>query len=199
MEMLRLTEETGSEFGETSEKGEWTAPWPQTAAEFEPLIVMYQDRLVRYAFRRLGDLQDAEDVAQEVFVKAFVQRSELNAVYCVTAYLYRMTSNLCTDRGRRRRLNVTSIYDVNPELMPNRDISASQQAIAKQELKRAEDLLARIPDEQAEVVRLSVLDELSAKEIAEMLGSSIATVKSRLRYGLDKLRRVVSARKEIKG
>ena len=199
MEMLRLTEEIGSESGETLEKGEWTAPWPQTAAEFEPLIVMYQDRLVRYAFRRLGDLQDAEDVAQEVFVKAFVQRSELNAVNCATAYLYRMTSNLCTDRGRRRRLDITPIYDVNPELMPNKDISASQQAIAKQELKRAEDLLARIPDEQAEVVRLSVLDELSAKEIAEMLGSSIATVKSRLRYGLDKLRRVVSARKEIKG
>ena len=45
----------------------WEGGWPQTPGEFERLVEAFQDRLVRYAFRRLGNLHDAEDVAQEVF------------------------------------------------------------------------------------------------------------------------------------
>ena len=54
----------------------WNRAWPQTRREFEALVDACLDRLVRYAFSRLGNLQDAEDVVQEVFVRSFADRSK---------------------------------------------------------------------------------------------------------------------------
>lgn len=79
---------------------DWSSGWPQSAAEFEELIEAFQDRLVHYAFRRLRDFHEAEDVVQEVFVKAYTCRGEMLHVTRVAPYLYRMAANLCTDRLR---------------------------------------------------------------------------------------------------
>src|SRR5688572_9235029 len=95
---------SSTQTGHSRQPGEWTAPWPQTAAEFENLIDAFQDRLVRYAYRRIGNFQEAEDVAQEVFVKAFMLRSRMKDVTSVGAYLYRMAANECTDCGRKRKV-----------------------------------------------------------------------------------------------
>ena len=54
----------------------WDGPWPQSPDEFAGLVDAYLDRLVRYAFRRLGNVQDAEDVVQEVLVRAFADRAK---------------------------------------------------------------------------------------------------------------------------
>ena len=64
-------------------------------------------------------------------------------------------------------------------------------AAALEELRRVESLLQHLPRRQAEVVRLRVFDELRLREIAEVIGCPLATVKSRLRYGLEKLRGIV--------
>jgi RNA polymerase sigma-70 factor (ECF subfamily) len=68
----------------------------------------------------------------------------------------------------------------------------SEAALAAEELRRAEQLLGRLPDAQAEVVRLRVFDELRLSEIAQIVGCSVNTVCSRLRYGFQKLRGLVS-------
>jgi len=54
----------------------WDGGWPQSRDEFDVFVETYLDRMVRYAFRRLGNVQDAEDVVQEVFVRAFRDRSK---------------------------------------------------------------------------------------------------------------------------
>ncbi len=95
----------------------WTAGWPQTPPEFEVLIEVFQDQLVRYAFCRLKDLLDAEDVVQEVFLKAYTRRSELSRVYPVAPYLYRMIANMCIDRVRRHKPVIVSIDEVKAEDM----------------------------------------------------------------------------------
>lgn len=63
--------ETLPESGGRPAATDWHGGWPQDAAGFEPLVGCFQDRLVGYAFRRLGNLADAEDVVQDVFVRAF--------------------------------------------------------------------------------------------------------------------------------
>ena len=67
----------------------WEGPWPQSRDDFARLVDMYLDRLVRYAFRRLGSIEDAEDVVQEVFVRAFADRSKRKRTSGVAPYLYR--------------------------------------------------------------------------------------------------------------
>jgi RNA polymerase sigma-70 factor (ECF subfamily) len=162
--------------------------WPQTRAGFDALIERYQAPLVRYAFRRLGQLQDAEDAVQEVFVRAYLQAGDGQHVSNTLAYLYRMTANVCTDvlrrRGRARRF--ASHAKEVPPAGDGRNVA--DEASSNEDLQRIERLVARLPRRQAEVVRLRVWDGLRFEEIAEVLGCPAATVKSRFRYALVKLR-----------
>jgi RNA polymerase sigma-70 factor (ECF subfamily) len=176
--------------------GEWEGSWPETLHDCERFVEAFQDRLVRYAFRRLGNLHDAEDVAQEVLVRACNSREERRQVLCVSAYLWRMASNCCTDHLRMRGRRGTSTREMEVMQLPSRQPDGLQEAVAAEELRRIEALLRRIPSRFAEVVRLRVLDELHLNEIAEVVGCPLPTVKSRLRYGLEKLREIVVREKE---
>src|SRR5512140_3238659 len=79
-----------------------TGNWPQTAAEFERLIAETQDELVQFAFYRLGNRHDAEDVVQDVYVESFRDREKRRHITAVRAYLFRMVGNRCTDKLRTR-------------------------------------------------------------------------------------------------
>ena len=183
-------------FEEPARPGEWEGGWPATLREYERLVEAFQDRLVRYAFRRLGNLHDAEDVAQEVLVRAYDCRDERGRVLCVRAYLYRMASNRCTDHLRRRGRRDVSTEETEFMQLPSAQPTGPEEVAAAEELQRIEAMLRSIPPAQAEVVRLRVLDELRLNEIAEVVGCPLTTVKSRLRYGLEKLRELVVREKE---
>jgi RNA polymerase sigma-70 factor (ECF subfamily) len=176
--------------------GEWEGGWPTTLRDYERLVEAFQDRLVRYAFRRLGSLHDAEDVAQEVLVRAYDSRAERSQVRCVSAYLYRMASNCCTDHLRRRGRRGILAEETGFMELPSPQPAGPEEAAAARELRRIEALLRGIPPEQAEVVRLHVLDDLRLNEIAALVGCPLATVKSRWRYGLEKLREAAAREKE---
>ena len=170
----------------------WEGSWPQSPEEFETLVDTYLDRLVRYACRRLGNFQDAEDVVQQVFVRAFGNRSRHRTNCAVGPYLYRMVANACTDLFRKRRRSKALVHKSGVETIPGGQKNASEMDAAAEELSRVEELLRRLPEPQAEVIRLRVLDELRLREIAEVLGCSMNTVSSRLRQGFRKLRKIVS-------
>ncbi len=174
----------------------WEGGWPQTLDEFERLVGAFQDRLVRYAFRRLGSLHEAEEVAQEVFLRAYDSRTKRTKVTCVTAYLYRMASNLCTTLLRRRKRWSVVIHGSEFSEIPTNQPDSWETAAASEELRRVESLLRHLPRRQAKVVRLRVLDELRLREIADVIGCPLGTVKSRLRYGLEKLRGIVLQQRE---
>ena len=194
-----MVAKTGAEptgIAQRVEPREWTSGWPQSPPEFEALIDVFQDQLVRYAFCRLRDVCDAEDVVQEVFLKAYTRREKLRNIYPVAPYLYRMVANMCIDLLRQPRPVIVQIDEIRAEDMPNVRSVATERIAAAEQLKHADELLARLPGRQAEVLRLRVLDDLSLAEIAEMHGCSLATVKSRLRYGVARLRRILSRGKE---
>lgn len=175
---------------------EWTSGWPQSPAEFADLIDMFQDRLVRYAFCRLKDVSEAEDVVQDVFVKAFANRHELREVRAVAPYLYRMVGNLCIDRLRRPRPVMVTIDEAALEQMADDRPPVTDRIAAAERLRRTEELIAKLPRRQAEVLRLRVLEDMSLAEIAEIHGCPVATIKSRLRYGVGRLQAILSRNKE---
>jgi RNA polymerase sigma-70 factor (ECF subfamily) len=172
--------------------------WPQTRQEFEAVVEDLQDRLVRYAFLRLGSLQEAEDIVQEVFVRAYADRRNRRAVTQVRSYLYRMAANACTDLLRKRERSGVPVETVEAMNLPDGRKSSFEIASALEELQRIEAVLKRLPGRQSEVIRLRVFDELPFVEIAEVLGRSPATVKSRFRYGLRKLRKIVRNEWEVR-
>jgi RNA polymerase sigma-70 factor, ECF subfamily len=177
----------------------WDAGWPQTLDGFEHLVDTFKDRLVRHAYRLVGNIADAEDVAQEVFVRSYADREGRAAVANVSAYLYRMTSNLAMDILRRQRGRTVSLDDAPAILaIPSQRPDAMSIAAAAEGIQRAEQLLACVSPEQAEVIRLRVLDELPPREIAAFLGCTPAAVKSRLRRGMETLRETVTGNRKVK-
>lgn len=174
----------------------WSGGWPQAPREFEALVDVFGERLARYAFRRIGNLHDAEDVAQKVFVQAFAVRKRYRDVQNVGPYLYRMTANACTDWLRYRGRRPETPLEETAEALPSDWPDAGDEAAAREEQQRIEGWLQSLPQRQADVIRLRVFGDLPFAEIAQSLGCSEPTVKSRFRYGLEKLKAMILGRKE---
>jgi RNA polymerase sigma-70 factor, ECF subfamily len=163
---------------------------PRAPSEFADLVDGYADRLVRFAFRRLASIQDAEDIVHDVFVRMFTAERH-DPIVLYGPYLFRSVGNACTDL-RRRRARLAGLHDdMAFERLTNAGPGPPEAAQVAEEQGRAEAMLRRLPPEQAETIRLRVFDGLSLDEIASVLDCPINTVSSRLRYGFQKLREAV--------
>ena len=165
--------------------------WPTTRADFTRLVEVYADRLLRYAVRQVGNMQDAEDLVQDVFAKAF-RRPPEDEVVSVGAYLYRSVANACIDHLRRRGRSLVYCQEVGIDELLAADKGPAEATQAAEDARRAEGLLKRLPAEQAEAIRLRVFDGLRLNEIADVLNCPVNTVCSRLRYGFQKLRSIAT-------
>jgi RNA polymerase sigma-70 factor, ECF subfamily len=162
--------------------------WPQSVAEFEDLVEAVQDELVHFAFCRLRNLEDAEDTVQDVLVRAYLERLKHCAVTGVRPYLFRMVANRCTDVLRQRQRAERRRDPADPASLAAR----TGPLPAVDRLAEIERLLTRLPGRQAEAIRLRVFGGLAFKTIAEAVGVSLPTIKSRFRYGVERLRGILT-------
>lgn len=168
---------------------------------FELLLRRHRAPLFTFLLRMLGDRQKAEDLAQESFLRivkgaaAWEQRARFQT------WLYTIARNLCVDQSRRDRFRRTDSLDAQgPEdepamvdSVPGREIDparGAESARLRPVLARA---LASLPDEQREVFLLREQAGVPFKEIAELTGVNENTVKSRMRYALEGLRKALQA------
>ena len=161
--------------------------WPQTVDEFDALVEATQDELVHFAFYRLGNHDDAEDVVQDVYVQAFRDRNKRRHITGVRPYLFRTVNNRCIDVLRARSRQSGDPVTAEPAIGEN----AFSSVAAREQAETLSRLLESVPEKEAEVIRLRAFSELSFAEVADAVGSSVPTVKSRFRYGIDKLRRLL--------
>lgn len=161
--------------------------WPQTIDDFDRLVESTQDELVQFAFYRLANQADAEDAVQDVYVQAFRDRAKRRHVTEVRPYLFRMVRNRCTDvlRARSRKSSHAAVTDPGPN-----DTLATM--AAHEQLREIARLLDQIPEREAEVIRLRAWSDLSFAEVAIAVSAAVPTVKSRFRYGIEKLRRLLN-------
>jgi len=169
------------------EMAENAAQWPQTVAQFEALVEAVQHELVHFAFCRLRSLPDAEDAVQDVLIRAYLDRARHSAVTRVRAYLYRMVANRCTDLLRERQRRERNGQAAGAANLPN---PPAADPLAER-LGEIERLLARLPHRQAEAIRLRIFGGLAFRTVAEAAGVSVPTVKSRFRYGVERLRGIL--------
>ena len=164
------------------------ARWPQSVEQFEGLVKAVQDELVHFAFCRLRSLEDAEDAVQDVLVRAYLEREKHRAVTGVRPYLFRMVANRCTDVLRQRQRAERRRDPSDPA-----DLAACPGPDpAVDRLDDIERLLGRLPERQAEAIRLRVFGCLPFAAIAEAVGVSLPTIKSRFRYGVERLRGILT-------
>jgi RNA polymerase sigma-70 factor (ECF subfamily) len=162
------------------------------ASAFDVLVARWEDRIRGAAFRFLGSEEEARDVAQEAFLKAYRSLGGFKREARFSSWLYQIATNLCRDRLRRRKTRATvSIEEVEEkgavmvEARPGAHDRLLQMDLARA-VRRAVEAL---PDEQREVVILKEYQELTFLEIAQTLDVPVSTVKTRLYRGLGQLRR----------
>jgi len=169
--------------------------FPQTPAELGEFVKKNQDRLVRHAFFRLGDREEAEDVVQEVMIRMYQERERKQHVEQATSYVFRMVFNSCLDRLRKKARDRSERIDGMEVLLADGS-NRETEIIAREEFLRINRLLESIPFEQGEVLRMRIIDEMSFVEIAEVMKIPVTTIKSRFSYGMEKLRIKVIYHKE---
>lgn len=162
-------------------------PSPQGIPDADIAALMEAERphLLRYACYRLGNSDDAEDAVQDVFLQLHDRQHDAQGQPLAQPrnYLYRSLSNVCTDRLRRLRSRQFIPIEQAAHLCEE------QAESFEQEFRRISALLAAIPDEQAEVIRLRLHGGNSFADIADILELPVSTVKSRFQYGIEKIRK----------
>ncbi len=150
------------------------------------LVDRYQKRLFNVALRLLGDVQDAEDVTQTVFLNAFAKLRTYDPKYRFFSWVYRMTVNASLNALKRRRHTVT-LEDL-PIAVP--EAGADSATEARDRVKKA---LTGLRPEDRTLLVLRHLESLSYEEMADVLEIPVKTVKSRLFTARERLRTTLNA------
>lgn len=157
-------------------------------ANFEALVLHFQDRIYRFALRLSRSPQDAEEIAQDAFIRAYRALKSYPAArvqaMALRPWLYQIALNAFRNRARRKRLPLAELDTdiVSPDHGPDRHAEA---AIRGEEIMRALDTL---PDRLRAAVVLHHIEGLSYDEIASVLGQPVGTVKSNVHRGVGALR-----------
>jgi RNA polymerase sigma-70 factor (ECF subfamily) len=161
---------------------------------FNQLILRWERPIYALAYRTLGREEEARDVCQETFLRAYRSLGGFRGQAKFSSWLYRIALNLCRDFLRRERRA--------PMVQPPEDIDLLDLAAAAEPSESIEDLVARkdlsrqvaeamkrLPEEQRTAIVLKEYHGLTFQEIADLLGCPLSTVKTRLYQGLTVLRR----------
>jgi RNA polymerase sigma-70 factor, ECF subfamily len=166
------------------------------ALAFEQLVIKYRSKVFSMIYGMVQNEQDAWDLAQEGFVKAWRSIHRFKGQASFYTWLYRIVTNVAIDSLRRKSFKKTAEFDdeiaatqVEPgsKTMPQPD-PMPHQGLEREEIRhRIEHAINKLSPEHRAVIVMKEIEELQYNEIAEALGCSIGTVMSRLFYARKKL------------
>ena len=156
---------------------------------FEQILKLHQRRVLMLSWRLLGNLDDAQDSAQEVFLRAFKYLHRLDSAKPVEAWLVRITINVCRDFGRQRqrrqKLETEFRSPDKTDANPFTDIASGER------LEMLRQAVASLPHKERAAFVLRDIDGLSTAEVAVLLNSSETTVRSQISIARVKIRKAI--------
>jgi len=162
---------------------------------FADIVEIYKDKVYQLCYRMLGNRHEAEDMAQEAFIRAYVNISRFNINLKFSTWLYRIATNLCIDRIRKKKPD----YYLDAEVSGTDGLTMYSQVAADTSLPE-DDLenlelqetiqkeISKLPEKYRSVIVLKYIEELSLNEISEILDIPLGTVKTRIHRGREALR-----------
>lgn len=161
---------------------------------FEELVDRHKQKAYYIAFDFARDREDARDLSQEAFLKAFTNLKNFDGRSSFYTWFYRILVNLCLDYKRRQKRAPTDSFDetmeteLEPSHQPHQPRSPDQQVLAGQISRRVDEALAALPARQRTAFILKNHQGLSIKEIAELMETAEGTVKVHLHRAVTALR-----------
>ena len=156
---------------------------------FDRLVERYQRDVYRLCYRYVNNHQDANDMAQDVFLKAYRAIGRFRGDSSFSTWLYRIAVNTCLNFRAARRLPQDELSDQ----IADGGASAAErlhQAERSAEVRRA---VSRLPEKQRATLILKIYQDLTHEEVAGILGSSVGTVKANLFHALANLKKLLTA------
>lgn len=168
---------------------------------FNRLVWRWEKPIYHFIFRMIGDLESAKELSQQTFIRVFKNLKRLKEPQKFRTWIYQIAANLCRDEIRKRqRANAFSLEKIKEDnekgaVLPQNLVSQPRQAPDVQwgqtEAREIiEQALNQIPEEQRIVIIMKEYQGLKFTEIAEILNQSVNTIKSRMYYGLNALRKI---------
>ncbi|KIL53578.1 RNA polymerase sigma factor SigW [Jeotgalibacillus alimentarius] len=163
---------------------------------FGEIVELFKDRVYHVCFRMLGNRHEAEDIAQEAFIRAYTNIHTFDIDRKFSTWLFRIATNLCIDRIRKKKpdyyldAEVSGTDGLTMYSQVETDEPLPEEEVESMELQESiQKEISRLPDKYRSVIVLKYIEELSLKEISEILELPIGTVKTRIHRGREALRK----------
>jgi RNA polymerase sigma-70 factor (ECF subfamily) len=161
---------------------------------FKQRILPMKDKLFRFAFRLLQNVQEAEDAVQDVMAGVWMKKDQWDQWNSLEAYCMTATRNNCVDRIRKKKL--VSVREETALQVRSTDTNPYEKMMGKEIIGRIRKCMDALPENQQLVVRLREMDGFSYNEIAEILGMSMDQVKVNLFRGRNAIKKLIIKEEE---
>jgi RNA polymerase sigma-70 factor, ECF subfamily len=163
---------------------------------FAELVELYKDKVFQICFRMLGNRHEAEDIAQEAFIRAYVNIETFNQKRKFSTWLFRIATNLCIDRIRKKKpdyyldADVAGTDGLTMYSQVAADVQMPEDEVENMELQETiQKEISKLPEKYRSVIVLKYIEELPLQEISEILDMPLGTVKTRVHRGREALRK----------
>jgi len=161
---------------------------------FDQLVVRYQRDIYRLCYRYVNNHEDANDITQEVFLRAWRAIGRFKGRSAFSTWLYRIGVNACLNFRAARKPPAQEL----PETLADPRMGAAQRVEKAQKAQLVREAVARLPEKQRATLILKMYHELTHQEVAQILGSTVGTVKANLFHALGNLRKLVAAEEGVR-
>ncbi len=168
----------------------------------ELLIKRHQQRLYSFIYSKIQNRDTTEDIFQDTFIKVIktLKKGNYNEEGKFLPWVMRISHNLIIDFFRKSNrmptFNNTDDFDIF-SVLSDGELNAENRIIKEQILSDVRDLVEELPEEQKEVLKMRIYNDMSFNEISENTGVSINTALGRMRYALINLRKIIEKNKII--
>ena len=161
---------------------------------FAELVKKYQRAVQALIWRKIGDFHIAEEITQDIFLKAYNELGSLKQPQSFASWLYVIASRRCVAWHRKKRLPLALLEETSNKHDEDATYSQfvvkeNQRVFEEEQRDVVKKLLAKLPESERTVITLHYFSEMSSSEIGAFLGVSANTIRSRLRRGLQRLRK----------
>jgi RNA polymerase sigma-70 factor (ECF subfamily) len=163
---------------------------------FADIVDLYQDKLYHMSYRMLYNRQEAEDVVQDTFLRVYRNLDRYDDSMKFSTWIYRIATNLCIDRLRRRR----PTYSLDAEstdhegldgysILPSDDRTPESEIVLSETQRIIRQAIENLPAKYKTVMVLRYLQDMSLQEISDVMDMPVTTIKTRVHRGREFLRK----------
>jgi RNA polymerase sigma-70 factor, ECF subfamily len=164
---------------------------------FEGIVDLFKDKIYRHCYRMVGNGHEAEDLAQETFLRAYRNINKYNSEFKFSTWIFRIATNLCIDRLRKKK----------PDYYLDAEVPGTEGANMYSQLSTEEPLpeevvteneqwnelqaeIMKLPEKYRTAIVLKYVEDLSLEEISQIMDIPVPTVKTRIHRGREALKKV---------